>query len=163
MPATTLTAIAPFEMILFGKTFVPFGSDVIVALFQLHSFLEVGHSTKIPNSYLVFMFVLVIPYLLPKKFTGMSLWPFVILKYRVQKEDKVFLNHERIHLRQQIELLVVPFYLIYVLEFMLRLLQYKNRNKAYRNISFEREAYQNEKDLEYLKTRPFWRVFRYLS
>lgn len=27
---------------------------------------------------------------------------------------------------------------------------------AYKNISFEREAYKNENDPNYLKSRPFW-------
>lgn len=83
----------------------------------------------------------------------MTLWPFVVLKHHSLKEDVVFLNHEQIHLRQQAELLVVFFYLWYALEFLFRLIQYKNRHKAYRNISFEREAYQYENDGNYLKNR----------
>jgi hypothetical protein len=31
--------------------------------------------------------------------------------------DKVFVNHEKIHLRQQLELLVLPFYVWYIIEF----------------------------------------------
>jgi hypothetical protein len=70
-------------------------------------------------------------------------------------------NHERIHLRQQLELLIVPFYIIYGLEFVFRLIAYKNWKEAYQNISFEREAYKNEKDLDYLKTRPLFGFMRY--
>ncbi len=66
------------------------------------------------------------------------------------------MNHEKIHLRQQIELLVIFFYVWYGLEFLFRFLQYKNRHKAYRNISFEREAYHYESDSNYLERRnPF--------
>lgn len=72
------------------------------------------------------------------------------------------LNHERIHLRQQIELLVVPFYLLYLVEYILRLIIYRNPSKAYRNISFEREAYAHDNDLEYLAGRTFLSSFRYL-
>lgn len=79
------------------------------------------------------------------------------------KENKVLLNHERIHLRQQIELLVIPFYLWYGIEFVVRFFQYKNWDKAYRTISFEREAYDNESDLEYLKKRKFWRFWKFLK
>lgn len=71
------------------------------------------------------------------------------------------LNHERIHLRQQIELLIIPFYLCYGIEFIIRYFQYKNWDKAYRNISFEREAYGNESDLEYLKKRKFWGFLKF--
>ncbi len=72
------------------------------------------------------------------------------------------MNHEKIHLKQQLELLIIPFYLIYTIEFLVRLFQYKKRNLAYRNISFEREAYTNEFNLGYLKRRPFWRFLKYL-
>ena len=53
----------------------------------------------------------------------------------------------------QLEVLIIPFYLIYGLEFLIRLVQYKSWKLAYLNISFEREAYCNEKDLEYLYSR----------
>ena len=108
------------------------------------------------------MFVYVNRFLIPKNFTGMSLWPVIILKYSELKNNTTFINHERIHLRQQIELLILPFYVIYGAEFLIRLIQYRNRRVAYRNISFEREAYQNEKDLDYLKKRPFWRFLKFV-
>ena len=109
------------------------------------------------------MIVLVNRFLLRKKYLGVTLWPFIILKYKDLKNDEVFLNHERIHLRQQLELLIIPFYLWYAFEFVVRLFQYKNRNQAYRNISFEREAYKNEKNLQYLHRRSFWRFIKYLN
>jgi hypothetical protein len=93
---------------------------------------------------------------------GITIWPFIILRDYKLKDDSSFLNHEQIHLRQQIEMLVLPFYIWYVLEFFIRLLKYRNRNKAYRNISFEREAYENEKDPDYLKKRSFWRFVKFM-
>ncbi len=107
------------------------------------------------------MFVLVIKYLTPKGFRGLTLYPFVFLKDKSDKENAVLLNHERIHIRQQIELLILPFYVWYSLEYLVRLIQYKDRNLAYRNISFEREAYQNEKNLYYVKQRSFWCFINY--
>jgi hypothetical protein len=108
------------------------------------------------------MIFIVSPFLLRNKFNGMVLWPFVILKDSKLKNDLIFLNHERIHLKQQAEFLLIFFYLWYGLEFLFRILQYKNKYKAYRNISFEREAYAHEKDLDYLKKRPFCKFFTYL-
>ncbi|PKA83377.1 hypothetical protein ATE92_1529 [Ulvibacter sp. MAR_2010_11] len=108
------------------------------------------------------MIVLVSRYLLRKKFSGIALWPFIILKEKRFKDDAVFLNHERIHLRQQIELLVLPFFIWYGVEFLIRWLQYHDRYQAYLNISFEREAYGNEIDLDYLKKRSFWKFVRSL-
>ncbi|MCW8981905.1 MAG: hypothetical protein OQJ83_11015 [Altibacter sp.] len=109
------------------------------------------------------MIVVVNRFLLRKSFSGITLWPFIILKHSGLRKDLVFLNHERIHFRQQTELLVLPFYVWYMLEYVIRLLQYKDRYKAYKNISFEREAYTHEKDLDYLKKRSFWRFIYFLN
>ncbi|TYA74994.1 hypothetical protein [Seonamhaeicola marinus] len=107
--------------------------------------------------------IIVSKYLVPKGYTGMTVFPFVFVKTASLKTNWVLINHENIHLRQQLELLIIPFYLVYVLEFLVRLLQYRNWSKAYRNISFEREAYSKEFDLEYLNSRPFWAFLKYLS
>ena len=48
-------------------------------------------------------------------------------------------------------MLIIAFYLVYAFEFLVRLIQYKKWHIAYRNISFEREAYYNERNLDYLK------------
>lgn len=149
-------------MVLFGETFIAFGGEVIIVFFGFYFFLRKWHTAKIPISYLVQMVVVVNRFLLRKKFTGICLWPFIIIRKKTLKNDHVFMNHERIHLRQQAEMLVLPFYLWYGVEFLFRLFQYKNKYEAYRNISFEREAYKNDKDLLYLKGRPFWRFLNYL-
>ncbi|MCF4101209.1 hypothetical protein L1I30_05995 [Gillisia sp. M10.2A] len=108
------------------------------------------------------MIVLVNKYLLAKGYNGVSLWPFIVLKHPSLKNDPVFLNHERIHLKQQQELLIVGFYIWYGLEYFYRLYQYKHRFLAYRNISFEREAYANEGNLEYCKNRRSWNFYKYI-
>jgi len=101
-------------------------------------------------------------YLVPKGYTGMTIFPFVFLKSKQLKQNEILINHEKIHLKQQLELLVIPFYLFYGIEFFIRLLQYKNWFLAYRNISYEKEAYLNECNLDYLKQRPFWAFLKYL-
>jgi hypothetical protein len=108
------------------------------------------------------MFLIVTKYLIPKGYRGLAVFPFVFVKYSLDKKNPVFVNHERIHLRQQLELLIIPFFGLYFLEFFLRLIQYRNVDLAYRNISFEREAYANEKDLDYLKNRFLWRFIKYI-
>jgi len=108
------------------------------------------------------MIIVVNKYLLVKGFKGVSLWPFVILKHKELAKEPVFMNHERIHLSQQIEMLILPFYLWYSLEFMLRWYQFKNPYLAYKNISFEREAYTNESDLNYFRKRHLWNFTVYL-
>lgn len=100
-------------------------------------------------------------YLVPKGYLGITIFPFVILKHSRLKKDVVLMNHERIHLRQQLELLVLPFFIFYSFEFLIRLFQYKSWHLAYKQISFEREAYTKEKDLNYLKSRSFWSFINY--
>lgn len=108
------------------------------------------------------MFVIVAKYLIPKGYRGLTVFPFVFVKYRFDSENKILVNHEKIHIRQQLELLVLPFFLWYFVEYSVRLLQYKNANVAYRNISFEREAYANELDFDYLKNRTFFSFLKYV-
>lgn len=74
-----------------------------------------------------------------------------------------FINHEEIHERQQKEMLVLPFFLCYGLEFIFRLLQDWSWHTAYRNISFEREAYANENNLSYLPERRRFAWIHYLK
>ena len=69
-------------------------------------------------------------------------------------------NHERIHDAQMRELLWVPFYLVYVAEWLWLLVKYGDSRRAYLCISHEREAYAHGDDLSYLpRRRPFaqWR------
>ena len=107
------------------------------------------------------MIVLVLKYLTPKGFRGITLFPFILLVDKKDREDAVMMNHEKIHIRQQLEMLVIPFFIWYGVEYLFRWIRCKDKHLAYRNISFEREAYANEKDLHYLKQRSFWRFLKY--
>ncbi len=107
------------------------------------------------------MILIVFKFLTPKGFRGLTFYPFVFIADKKDKLNVVFVNHEKIHIRQQLELLIIPFYIWYFLEFLFRWVQFKDRRKAYLNISFEREAYSNEKKLNYLKQRTFWRFLKY--
>jgi hypothetical protein len=91
---------------------------------------------------------------------GMALFPFILV--RRPNPGATLINHERIHLRQQAELGVLPFYLWYVVEYGIRWLHYRDHYTAYRNICFEREAFANDTNLAYLNTRPFWSFRKYL-
>lgn len=77
--------------------------------------------------------------------------------------DRDVINHERIHNAQQRELLFLPFYLLYIMEWLFRLIQYRNWNKAYTNISFEREAYANGHDHSYIPTRSPYSFLKYMK
>ena len=92
---------------------------------------------------------------------GISIFPFIILENKELKLDRRFINHEMIHIYQQAELFLLLFVLIYYLEFIVRLVQYKEFGKAYQYISFEREAYENESNFDYLKTRKWFSFVKY--
>lgn len=91
---------------------------------------------------------------------GMALFPFILVKQ--PNPGPTLLNHERIHLRQQAELGIFLFYVWYILEYLIRRLQYSQHYEAYRNISFEREAFANEQNLAYLTARRWWAFWKYV-
>lgn len=120
-----------------------------------------------------------------KGFLSMCLWPFIFVRNSVASHYNVVANnHEHIHAEQQVEMLAVgialavsafligcglwsllalPLFLwLYCLEWVFRLVQYRDTHTAYRNISFEREAYTNEKDLGYLTNRKRFAWVHYL-
>lgn len=118
---------------------------------------------------------------LPKyfKFTAITLFPFIFIGREYKgyfnknpDEYKTLIRHEGIHYKQALELLIIPFYLWYLIEWAIRLVQYRNARTiygkkdwkaAYRNISFEREAYCNDTKPAYLKTRKRFASFKYLN
>jgi len=91
---------------------------------------------------------------------GMAIYPFILVQKNSSKEDKKLMNHERIHLRQQLELLILPFYLFYFINYLYNLITSFEHETAYRNIIFEQEAYDHQHDLEYLKNR---KIFGFLD
>ena len=106
--------------------------------------------------------ILISKYIVPNGFLGITLFPFIFLRNKKLKDDKTLINHEKIHLIQQAELLLIFFYLLYATEWFFKVLKYKNGYLAYKNLSFEREAYQHEKDFNYIKNRKFWAFIKYL-
>lgn len=83
---------------------------------------------------------------------AMAFFPFVIVNSQVEATPEL-INHERIHLRQQLELFIIPFYVWYLIAYY---------RKGYHNVSFEREAYANDNDLTYIKNRPIFAFRKYL-
>ena len=84
---------------------------------------------------------------------------FVRKEYKGKIGARTF-NHESIHTAQMRELLYLGFYLVYAIEWCVRLFMHGN---AYRNLSFEREAYSNEHATEYLKKRKHFEFLQYMK
>lgn len=124
-----------------------------------------------------------------KGYLAMTVWPFLFIKSKYRYQFNAYdENHENIHGRQQFEVLVVAvalalmlilsldlswwwmltplavFYIWYGIEYVIRLFLYGNHKEAYRNISFEQEAFMYEKDFGYLaKDRKPFACVKYLT
>ena len=102
------------------------------------------------------MIKIIAPYLLSKHTKAMSLFCFIILRDEEALNDKVTINHETIHWRQQVETLFIGFYLLYVFYYLKRRLDDYPHELAYQLIPFEIEAYMHQNDLDYLSTRKLY-------
>ncbi|MDR2283501.1 MAG: hypothetical protein LBE37_09845 [Sphingobacterium sp.] len=93
--------------------------------------------------------------------SAVTIFPFIFVQNKILAKDEDLMNHERIHIAQALELLVFPFYVLYCMEFLVRLVYYRKVEEAYLNISFEREAYAKQSDPYYLLTRKIWSFKKY--
>lgn len=109
-----------------------------------------------------------------KGFSAINLFGILFVKNNA-KIDEVTINHEAIHSKQFIELTTLAavvlviiqwwfiffapfaFYVWYLIEWLIRL----PKGNAYRRLSFEREAYTNQSNMEYLKKRKAFSFFKY--
>lgn len=98
-----------------------------------------------------------------KGFRAINLFGIVFARKDEPTLTQRIINHETIHSRQIVELLVFGFYMWYILEWIFRWIQYKDPYKGYRNISFEREAFSNDADFSYPKNRKFFGFYRYMK
>jgi len=122
-----------------------------------------------------------------KGYLAMCVFPFIFVRKDARNLTVKDINHEKIHGVQQIEthivalilavllaavglfswwwVLVSPlvYFALYGLEYIVRWICYGfDTREAYRNISFEQEAYLNENDLTYIKNRHLFASWKYL-
>ena len=119
-------------------------------------------------------------------YKAITIWPFIIVRRSMAWSFTEYdYNHECIHGRQQVEmmlfgsvlsiglfaigcgwwsLLALPFFFWwYGIEFLVRWFCYGfNWKKAYRNVAFEKEAYANQMYLDYLKERKLMAWIEYM-
>ena len=89
---------------------------------------------------------------------AITLWPFIICR---DEGNPTMIRHESIHIAQQTELLVLPFYLLYLFDFIVGLVIWRSAKLAYWNIRFEREAYDYQSDENYLINRKPYTWLKY--
>jgi hypothetical protein len=113
-------------------------------------------------------------------FKAINLFGVLFVKNNA-KIDDVTINHEGIHSKQFIELMILfavatvfirwwlplfsPlfFYAWYVIEWLVHLIRFRSTYIAYRRISFEREAYTHQTNINYLSKRELFSFFEYMG
>lgn len=100
-----------------------------------------------------------------KGFFAINLFGIIFVRQEKGKPEpalsKKTINHESIHTEQMKELLYVPFYILYFIEWIIRL--FTNTSSAYRSISFEREAYMNADNYDYISNRKRYSWIKYIK
>ena len=86
----------------------------------------------------------------PIEIWAISIGPWVWCRGELTKTVK---RHETIHFQQQLELMFVGNWILYVTFWAIGLFLYRSGSKAYTEHPFEREAYDNERRYTYLKKR----------
>lgn len=104
------------------------------------------------------MFILRNRFLSPRHHDAINILGVLICRPTLSLTPEL-INHERIHTRQMLEMLVVFYYLWYIVEWLIRL---PMKGRAYMNLSFEREAYRHMNDLNYLQHRKHYAWLRYI-
>ena len=122
-----------------------------------------------------------------KGFQAITILPFIFARNSAKPLKDYVVNHEKIHLRQQLEVLIASavilaalilifgwswwwmltslfvYYAGYGIDYAIRYVAYGSPHEAYRNIAFEQEAYLNEHDMGYLKDRRLFAWVEYIG
>ena len=94
-------------------------------------------------------------------YKALTMWPLLFVR-KGARFGEVDERHEKIHGKQQKEMLLVLFPLWYALEYLVRLCIYRSHRKAYKTISLEQEAYGYQEDIYYLSRRRHYAWVRYI-
>ena len=86
----------------------------------------------------------------PIEINAIALGPIILSRGEMSEQTK---RHETIHFQQYLELLFVGFLILYFLYWILYICKGMSGQDAYYNIPFEREAYDNDADPNYLQSR----------
>ena len=95
----------------------------------------------------------------PIDILAISFGIFVWCREELSEETR---RHETIHFQQQLELLFVGQWILYFLSYAHGWLKYRNGAVAYREIIFEKEAFDFDKMEGYLEARPRYAWVKYL-
>ena len=96
-----------------------------------------------------------------KGFAAINLFGVVFARKEYKPLPDKTLRYEAIHTAQMRELAYIGFYILYLLEWVFRLFRQSwTGQDAYRNISFEKEAYKKQDRKTYLSYRKHFAQWR---
>lgn len=96
-----------------------------------------------------------------KGFAAINLFGILFVRKGVKVSEEM-INHEVIHTAQMKEMFYIIFYLWYIIEYIIR--RWNNTaDEAYKKISFEREAYANENNKNYLAERKMYNWINFIN
>jgi hypothetical protein len=93
---------------------------------------------------------------LVRRYRGIVLGRTILFRDRETEIPLSLLQHELVHLEQIDRVGVARFYLIYLHDYLANLRCFRNHDAAYRNIPFEKEAYEREGRGAYLGREAEW-------
>ena len=91
--------------------------------------------------------------LAPIEIGAITIGPLVFSRGEMSDITK---NHESIHWQQYIETGILGFIILYYTFYLMNYIRYRDGKIAYYMIPFEKEAYDNDENLEYLENRERW-------
>ena len=97
---------------------------------------------------------------------GLGVWPFLIIRsnLKIPHKKEELIRHERIHLAQQIELLIVGAFILNLFEYLYaRLVKKLSKRDSYYFSAIEQEAHRNAMNTEYLTHRKPYAVLDYIK
>lgn len=98
-----------------------------------------------------------------KPFLATNIFGIIFCRGKEGRLSEVDKNHEYIHTLQQRELFYIIFTIWYNIEWLYGIIKYRSIMKAYYNISFEREAYAMERNLQYRDERKTCAWYQYVG
>lgn len=96
------------------------------------------------------------------KAMALTFYPFIFMRPDTRSHESL-LQHEQIHIKQQLELLIIGAWMLYGIEyFYARYIKKLDKRQAYYYTALEQEAHRNSKVPNYLKQRKSYAVLRYV-
>lgn len=94
---------------------------------------------------------------------AITLYPFLFVRTDT-RDNRELIRHEIIHIRQQLELLIIFAWLLYLGEYLYaRYIKKFDARQAYYYTALEQEAHRNAMKEDYLSIRPLYAVIRYIT